>query len=115
MCIKDRGLPGRGFPLKKHSKLQTPGKGIGPLKKNVFKKYGYSTKKGVRTRHQALSDALVDHPALMILRRLNAIRVLTKRTNPQASTIFLEDMKWFRKKFDSHFKSSWKDSALFTS
>ena len=80
---------------------------------NAFYTKGYSTKKSVRVRHQALSDAIVDHPALAIFRRLNAVRVLTKRTNPQASMTFLEDMKWFRKKFDSHFKSSWKDSALF--
>ena len=112
-CIKDRGLPGKGFLLKKDSKLQKPGYGIGPLKKDILKQYGYSTKVGVRKRHQALSLAVKNYKALAIFRRLNAVRVLTKRTNPQASETFLEDMKWFRKKFDNHFKSSWKDSTLF--
>tara|TARA_Y100001970_G_scaffold225915_1_gene279149 strand:- start:791 stop:1933 length:1143 start_codon:yes stop_codon:yes gene_type:complete len=113
VCIKDRGLPGKGFQLKKHSRLQKPGKGIGPLKKDVLKKYGYSTKIKQKDRRNALRYAVIEHPPLRIFRRMNAIRILTKRTNPTVSATLLKDMKWFRKYFDDGFKGSWKDSALF--
>ena len=98
-----------------HTKTKTKNKTnlIGPLKKNQLRKYGYSTSISTRKRHQALTKAIKDNPALRIFRRLNAVRILSKRTNPKVSQVFLQDMKWVRKTFDGQFKSSWKDSALF--
>lgn len=115
-CIRDRGLVGKGFPLMKPTtlRIQKPGEGIGPLKKGVLRKHGYSTKKLKKDRNIALSSAIREHGGLRIFRRLNAVRVLSKRTNKRASNIYYNDMKWIRKQFSSHFKTSWKKSKLFT-
>ena len=115
-CIKDQGLPGRGYPLRapKSKKLQKPGKGIGPLKKGVLGKHGYATKLSASERRTALDSAVGEYGAHRVLRRLNAIKTLSKRTNPKVSKKYFQDMKWVRKTFDGQFKSSWKESALFS-
>jgi len=99
--------------IKTKTKTKTKTNLIGPLKKNQLRKYGYSTSISTRKRHQALTKAIKDNTALRIFRRLNAVRILSKRTNPKVSQVFLQDMKWVRKTFDRQFKSPWQESALF--
>ena len=49
----------------------------------------------------------------MVLKKITALRTLQKRTNPKIAATFGDNLKWIRKKYDSQFKGSWKDSAFF--
>ena len=110
-CIKSRGLPG-----KTSNRYKGPNKGIGPLKKGELSKHGYTSIKnmGVRKRHKALDSAVKEYGSPMILKKLGAIKTYQKNKSPQVSELLYSNMKWLRKKYDGEFKSSWKDSSLFT-
>ena len=107
-CIKKRGLPNKFKPPKGKA-------GIGPLKKGELSKHGYAEVKklGVRKRRVALGKAIDDYGAPMVLKKLGAIKTLLKRTSPDYSKIYMDNMKWMRKKYDNQFKSSWKNSAVY--
>ena len=110
-CIKSRGLPG-----KTSNRFKGPNKGIGPLKKGELSKHGYTGIKdmGVRKRHQALNSAVKEYGSPMILKKLGAIKTYQKNKSPRVSELLYSNMKWLRKKYDSDFKSSWKNSSMFT-
>ena len=87
-CIRNMGAPGKGKQL------------IGTLKKGLLSKYGYKTQLNISDRHDALKKAVVAYGALSVLRKLNAVAVYTRRTAPEASAIFKDDMKWVRASFE---------------
>ena len=80
-CIKDRGLPGKG------KKLFTVTRG-------ALTEYGYSTKLSRDKRHRALSRAARALGRTDVIRKLNAVAVLNRNTNPTVARKFREDMKW---------------------
>lgn len=84
-CIKSRGRPGKGSPL------------IGPLKKGTLSQFGYHSNLSTESRHTALKKAVRELEWLPVYRKLNAIYVLSRRTNPQASRIFKQDRDWVKK------------------
>lgn len=90
-------------------------KGIGKLKAGQLGKHGYHAIKTMKAprRHVALRSAIAEYGAKMILRKLNAIRVYQKNSNPRVSKLFYNDMRWVRKTYDREFKGSWKSSALY--
>ena len=108
-CIKSRGGPGKTSLRFKN------GKGIPPLKRGELGKHGYKKIKtlGVRKRHKALSLAIKEYGSKKIFGKLGALRTYQKRTSPEISKLFTDNMKWVRKKYDHDFTSSFKDSALF--
>ena len=107
-CIKKRGA-------KDKYKVPRGKSGIGPLKKGELSKHGYSGVKelGVRKRRKALVGAIDEYGAPTIMKKLGAIKTLLKRTSPDYSKIYMDNMKWLRKKYDNEFKGSWKKSALY--
>ena len=90
-CIKDRGLPGKGYK----------DGGIGPLRKGELSKFGYMhvSELSVRKRRIALRLAIAEYGSLGVWRKLNAVAVYTKHTSPRVSRIFKEDMAWIRSEF----------------
>lgn len=83
-CVKDQGAPGKGkklFPAPQKGKLS---------------KYGYHNIKNLSEseRHKAISKAVKDHNPTTIVRDLNAIATLNKRTNPVVSEKMRSDAKW---------------------
>lgn len=92
-CIKDRGLPGKGF--------KGVGPGIGPLREGELSQFGYAgvAKLSVVQRHVALKKAVDKFGALSVFRKLNAVAVYTKYTSPVVSRIFKSDMAWIRQQF----------------
>jgi len=83
-CIKDRGLPGKG------AKLFT-------VKKGGLTKYGYRLDNSKQVRHQALGKARNHMPYARLIRKLNAIRILHKNTNPTYAKKLKQDMEWLKK------------------
>jgi hypothetical protein len=84
-CIKDRGYRSRLFQLK------TGSMGIGKLRKGELSSFGYSPDYSEEKRHKALREAVKKYSSLTVLRKLNALMVYNKRTQPEHSAIYKAD------------------------
>jgi hypothetical protein len=82
-CVKDRGLPGSVSSF-------------GSLRRGDLSKYGYNVKIAEESRHKALRQAIQEYGALGVYRKLNAVAKLSKRTAPEAASIFAKDRDWVR-------------------
>jgi hypothetical protein len=83
-CIKERGLPG---------KVLDEYKVITISNKNKLSDYGYSIKKSENARYKALLEAIKEYGYLSVLRKLVALRTLTRDSNPEQSQIHDIDIK----------------------
>ena len=72
--------------------------------KDYLKKFGYSTKLGKKERHKVLLKAVAQYGYSSVLKRLVALRTLTKNTQPIKSNKYNNDIiglqKW--KKYMEH-------------
>jgi Family of unknown function (DUF5771) len=66
---------------------------IGTLRKGLLAKYGYQdvTSLSVVQRHTAINKAIRAYGALSVSRKLNAVYVYNRKTNPSAARIFKAD------------------------
>ena len=85
-CVKERGLH--------RSKKLSPGEGFGAIRRGELKKYGYVYNEPDHVRHEALNKAVKEFGALGVFHKLDAIAKLSKRTVPQASSVFRSDIRW---------------------
>ena len=94
-CITDRGLPG------KWSESHKGEKGIGKLKKGALKACGYHDVKNmtVRKRHNSLKKCIGMYGTQSLWRKLNAVYVYNKNTNPEISEIFKSDRDWVKRNY----------------
>ena len=60
-----------------------------------------------------MDKAVEEFGAQMVFKKINVLKTLQKRTNPEIVKIFAEDLKYVRKEYDYYFKGSWKDSKIF--
>jgi len=72
---------------------------IGPLKKGLMKKVGYSVTAKTSARHRAVDRAVKKYGKLSTLRKLNAVAVYTRRRSPAKSRKFKSDVKYVQKKY----------------
>ena len=74
---------------------------IGTLKKGLLIKFGYQnvTQLSQQQRHEALQKAIRAYGALSVFRKLNAVYVYNRKTNPSHSRIFKTDRDWVRQQF----------------
>ena len=74
---------------------------IGTLKKGLLIKFGYQnvTQLSEQQRHEALQKAIRAYGALSVFRKLNAVYVYNRKTNPSHSKIFKTDRDWVRLQF----------------
>jgi len=74
---------------------------IGHLRSGTLGQFGYSDimHKTLEQRRRALKKAVASHGWLSIFRKLNAVYVLNKNTNPPLAAKFLKDRNWVRKNF----------------
>lgn len=80
-CIKDLGNPGKG------PKLFT-------LKKGELGAFGYKLNKTAEQRRKSLKRASKDFQKNTLIKKLNALSILQKNTNPVNSRKAHYDMKW---------------------
>jgi hypothetical protein len=85
-CIKDQGLKGKG------KKLFT-------LRKGTLSKHGYNLSLKANDRRNALKKAIRAEGVLPVFRKLNALSILQKNTNPVNSRKFLYDRNWVKKNY----------------
>lgn len=72
---------------------------IGPLHKGELSSLGYSMSAPTLSRHRALNKATKKYGALSMYRKLNALAVLNKNTNPKTSKVSKKDRNWIGKKY----------------
>jgi hypothetical protein len=72
---------------------------IGPLKKGLMTRMGYSVAAKAKTRRRAVDRAVKKYGKLSTLRKLNAVAVYTRRTSPVKSRKFKSDVKYVQKKY----------------
>ena len=86
-CIPDVGNPGKRL---------LPG--IGPLRKGELARFGYISVKTMseNDRHTSLDKAIKELGSLSVWRKLNAVYVYNKNTNPLISAIYYEDRNWVK-------------------
>ena len=83
-CIKEHGLPG---------KVLDESKVITISNKNKLSNYGYSIKKNINVRNKALLEAIKEYGYLSVLKKLVALRTLTRVSNSEQSQIHDIDIK----------------------
>lgn len=83
-CIKDQGAPGKG-------------KRLFVLRKGTLGKYGYKTSYSTEARHTALAKAVKGESYAAVIRKLNAVSILQRRTNPKVYKVIRGDMAWMQK------------------
>jgi len=86
-CIKATGLS------KKRGKK---GKQLFVLQKGELTKYGYHHDLSDEQRHDALKKALDETKPLSVYRKLIALYVLNKNTNPSFAAIYRNDADWVK-------------------
>lgn len=64
-----------------------------------LKKLGYDPDYSRHARHIALGKAVRKYGYGTTVRKLNAVRVLTKRKDKKHSRIYEQDLKWLQKRY----------------
>lgn len=80
VCVKDTGMPGKGQKI------------IPKLESGTLHNYHYN--KSDLSRHRALLQAARNSDYNAVIRKLNAISILTKNTIPKASKMYIKDMHY---------------------
>ena len=86
-CIKSRGLRSRGKRTRRVLPL---------LKKGSLTKFGYTVHESADTRRKALHKALKEYGYSSLIKKLNAVRLLTRNTSPGNSKIYDSDIKYLQ-------------------
>jgi hypothetical protein len=94
--MAEDGTINTGLPLKAGKSRKNL---IGPLKKGLMTKMGYSVAAKAKTRRRAVDRAVKTYGKLSTLRKLNAVAVYTRRTSPVKSRKFKSDVKYVQKKY----------------
>jgi hypothetical protein len=66
-------------------------------KKGALRKFGYSTSDSPTKRRRSLRKAAKKYGAVDVVKRLNAICILTKNTAPTRSKKFCSDKRWVQR------------------
>lgn len=69
------------------------------LRKGTLRQFGYSTDKSKTDRRKAINKAMKKDGELSVFRKLNALYVLTRNTNPRVSKIFYKDRNYVKRNF----------------
>ena len=81
-CVKSRGLRSRRV--------------LPPLKKGSLTRFGYTVHESVEKRRSALRRALKAYGYSSLIKKLNAVKILTKNTSPTNSKIYGSDIKYLQ-------------------
>lgn len=76
-----------------------------PLKKGTLREFGYKTKESEAQRRAALRRAVEVYGWHTPFFKLHALSVITKKTNPEYSKIYIHDREWVRDTFRGKYPS----------
>ena len=99
VCTKSVGRDaGVGYSRKRSRRLRS-NQVIPKLRKGTLTKYGYTIKKKAGERHNALDKAIKAYGYSTVIKKLNAVRTLTKNTFQKNAEVYSKDMKYLQKKY----------------
>lgn len=84
-CIKSKGLRSKGI---------RPVRSIPILKKGTLSGLGYGVHESTTKRQEALRRSLKKNGYSVTIKKLNAVRVLSRNTQPKNSSIYARDIKY---------------------
>lgn len=87
------------------SRNYDPNKPIQGLRKGTLGKYGYSLNKNSVNRKKSLRKAVKKYGSGTVIKKLNAVCVLTKNRTPENSKKFCSDKRWVQKMYGNNSKS----------
>lgn len=76
----------------------------------MLTKYGYHSSETAAKMHAALKKAISAYDRNSVIRKLNAVYVLNRNTNPTVAEKFRSDQRWVSKNFPSKRKTPVKKS-----
>ena len=97
-CITDLGNLGKSI------------QNIPVLRKGLLSRFGYHAHLDKEKRHKALKKAVKEYSAGNVVKKLNAIYVLSKNSNPSLAKIYNSDKKWVQDKYETTRSKSKKKS-----
>ncbi len=97
-CITDLGKLGKGI------------KNIPLLRKGLLTRFGYHGHLDKEKRHKALKKAVKEYSAGNVVKKLNAIYVLNRNTNPSLAKIYNSDKKWVQINYETRRSKSKKST-----
>ena len=86
-CVKSRGLRSRG---------KRPRRVLPSLKKGSLTKFGYTVHESTEKRRSSLRKALKEYGYSSLIKKLNAVKLLSKNTSPSNSKIYGSDIKYLQ-------------------
>lgn len=89
-CVKSKSLRSKG----KKPQVYLP-----KLKQGALTKHGYSIHESSKMRHTAIKKAMKEYTPGELVKKLNAVRVLSKNTAPENSAIYAKDIKYIEEKW----------------
>jgi hypothetical protein len=89
-CVKSKSLRSKG----KKPQVYLP-----KLKQGALTKHGYSIHESTKMRHSAIKKAMKEFTPGQLVKKLNAVRVLSKNTSPENSAIYAKDIKYIEEKW----------------
>lgn len=94
-CVKDVGKKGKGKSL------------VGKVRKGDLKRFGYENVGSLTSeqRKRALKRAVAYYGALPVIKKLNAIYVLTRNVNPKLAGKFKKDQQYVSKEYNKQILS----------
>ena len=87
-CIKSSGLRAQGVKPKRFIKI---------LKKGELSKYGYHLSDKSDIRQETLKQAVAEYGKGLVVKKLNALRTLSKNVSPKNSKKYGKDIKFVQK------------------
>ena len=71
---------------------------IPSLKKGSLTKYGYHVRDSKESRRKALNKSLKKYGYSCLIKKLNAVKILSKNASPSNSKIYAQDIRYLQKK-----------------
>lgn len=92
----------RSKPITSNRRSKPRGGPIHITHPGTFSDYGYKTSNSAETRRRSLARVANAKGAGMVVRRLNALHVLTRNRSPVISRKFHHDMKWVQRTYGTN-------------
>lgn len=96
---------------RKSRKPRSSQKPIQNLRKGTLGKFGYSLEKTTSQRAKSLSRAVKKYGSGVVIKKLNAVCVLTKNKSPGNSKKFCSDKRWVQNTYGSQKSSKKRKSS----
>ena len=87
-CVKSKALRSKG----KKASVYFP-----KLKEGTLSRFGYGVHNKMKSRKRSLKKAVKKYSKNVVIKKLNAVRTLSRNTSPKNAKIYTKDIKFVQK------------------